>query len=257
MRAGVTVGAETQFRLFGAFGVESGDGELGPRDFGSRKPKQVFQVLLLAGGRPVTKDRLIDALWPGNLPRNPAATLETYVCILRHRLCGAGRDKNCCIETLPGAYRATVLSHSIDVVRFMDLLRRAERADASEALILLDEATEIADRDLLEDEPYTEWVLEPREDYKAMAIVALLDAARLSLSRGEPRAALAKARRSIQRDKACEPGYRLAAQSFIDLGQQAEAKWFLGKAEKDLLKASGIDAAMSLRRFTQGLLGTA
>ncbi len=257
MRAGVSVGAETRFRLFGAFGVESGDVELGPRDFGSRKPKQVFQLLLLAGGRPVTKDRLIDALWPGDLPRNPAATLETYVCILRHRLCGAERDKNCCIETLPGAYRAKVGPGSIDVVRFMDLLRRAERADATDALILLDEASEIADRDLLEDEPYTEWVLEPREDYKAMAIVALLDSARLSLSAGKPRMALAKARRAIQRDKACEPGYRLAAQSFIDLGQEAEARWFLGRAEKDLLKTSGLDAAMSLRAYSRGLLNIA
>ena len=35
---------------------------LGSRDFGGTKAKQLFQLLVLAGGEPVPKDRLADQI---------------------------------------------------------------------------------------------------------------------------------------------------------------------------------------------------
>jgi DNA-binding SARP family transcriptional activator len=66
-------------RLFGPLEIDIDGRTLGPRDFGGIKPKQVLEILLVERGRPVAKERLADLLWGDDLPRNIAATLETYV----------------------------------------------------------------------------------------------------------------------------------------------------------------------------------
>ena len=72
-----------RIRLFGPISVQAGDTVLGPREFGGIKPKQIFEILLLERGHPVPKDRLAEWLWGDALPRNVAATLETYISNIR------------------------------------------------------------------------------------------------------------------------------------------------------------------------------
>ena len=49
-------------RLFGPIEVAAGGRRLGPRDLGGPKAKQVLELLLVARGHNVTKDRLADQL---------------------------------------------------------------------------------------------------------------------------------------------------------------------------------------------------
>ena len=62
-------------RLFGQLSYDDGTRELGPRDFGGVKPKQLFVLLLCTPGDQVSKDRLAEGLWGERLPRNVEATL--------------------------------------------------------------------------------------------------------------------------------------------------------------------------------------
>lgn len=55
-------------RLFGPIEVAAGGRRLGPRDLGGPKAKQVLELLLVARGHNVTKDRLADQLWGEALP---------------------------------------------------------------------------------------------------------------------------------------------------------------------------------------------
>jgi DNA-binding SARP family transcriptional activator len=49
--------------------------------------------LLVERDRPVPKDRIADLLWGDRQPRRVAATIETYVSVLRRRLdFGSDRD---------------------------------------------------------------------------------------------------------------------------------------------------------------------
>jgi hypothetical protein len=50
-------------RLFGPIEVAAGGRRLGPRDLGGPKATQVLELLLVARGHYVTKDRLADQLW--------------------------------------------------------------------------------------------------------------------------------------------------------------------------------------------------
>jgi hypothetical protein len=49
-------------RLFGPIEVAAGGRRLGPRDLGGPKAKQVLELLLVARGHNVTKERLADQL---------------------------------------------------------------------------------------------------------------------------------------------------------------------------------------------------
>src|SRR5438034_7575326 len=61
-------------RLFGSLQIEDGQRWVGPDDLGGRKPKQLLEILLNERGRVVSKDRIVDLLWPDELPQNAAAT---------------------------------------------------------------------------------------------------------------------------------------------------------------------------------------
>src|SRR5207247_11246332 len=73
-------------RLFGSLQIEDGQRWVGPDDLGGRKPKQLLEILLNERGRVVSKDRIVDLLSPHELPQNAAATLDTYVSVLRRHL---------------------------------------------------------------------------------------------------------------------------------------------------------------------------
>jgi DNA-binding SARP family transcriptional activator len=51
-------------RLFGSLQIEDGQRWVGPDDLGGRKPKQLLEILLNERGRVVSKDRIVDLLWP-------------------------------------------------------------------------------------------------------------------------------------------------------------------------------------------------
>ena len=82
--------------VLGMLQVDLGGRVLGLGDFGGRRPKQVFETLLLHRGEPVPKDRLVDALWGEHPPKDPMRTLEAYVCGLRRVLESAGRGAGSC-----------------------------------------------------------------------------------------------------------------------------------------------------------------
>jgi DNA-binding SARP family transcriptional activator len=73
-------------RMFGPLELQLNGARLGPRDFGGVKPKQLLEALLLDRGRLVPKDRIAEMLWGERLPQRVAATIETYVSVLRRTL---------------------------------------------------------------------------------------------------------------------------------------------------------------------------
>ncbi|WP_460405939.1 BTAD domain-containing putative transcriptional regulator, partial [Actinophytocola sediminis] len=91
--------------------------------------------LLVAPGRVVSADRLIDDLWGAALPANPADALQTVVSRLR-RAIGAGL-----VVRRPPGYLLDVPPDAVDSGRFAGLADRARRvADPAEQAALLAEA---------------------------------------------------------------------------------------------------------------------
>jgi SARP family transcriptional regulator, regulator of embCAB operon len=100
--------------MLGSFEVRVDGSRFGPRDLGGVKPKQLLEVLVLERGRLVPKDRIAELLWGEAPPQRVAATIETYVSVLRRRLgMGLGQGGRV-ILTEPGGYR--VAAEEIAVV---------------------------------------------------------------------------------------------------------------------------------------------
>src|SRR3954447_16002844 len=75
-----------QVRVLGPLEVLTERGRVTGSDFPSKKARRLFEVLVLAGGQTVSKDSLVEALWRRQLPKDPAATVETAVSLARRTL---------------------------------------------------------------------------------------------------------------------------------------------------------------------------
>ncbi|TDE19474.1 BTAD domain-containing putative transcriptional regulator [Actinomadura sp. 6K520] len=105
------------------------------------KVRTLLAVLLTAPGRPVSSDRLIDALWGGRPPRNPKGTLQARVSQLRRVLDGAEPGARDLIASRPPGYVLDVDPQAVDAERFTAALRRAgEAADPLAKARLLGDA---------------------------------------------------------------------------------------------------------------------
>ena len=171
-------GVVCRVRLFGSFELRIGERRLGSRDFAGAKSRQLLELLVLHRGRTVSKDELIEALWSESTPRNAAATVETYVSLVRSRLAEARR----LVATESGGYRFDQGRVDIDLEEFDTLLREAAGSQAEERRERLEQALTLASGDVLADEPYATWAVEIRGVYAERRLQAVCDLADVCLA---------------------------------------------------------------------------
>lgn len=227
-------------RMFGPLELRLDGALIGPRDLGGLKPKQLLELLLLERGRPVPKDRIAEALWGEELPQRVAATIETYVSVLRRRLDrppGRGRRL---IVTEHGGYRLSKDELGVDADRFEDLLRSAAEADGAERRSALEAAVELAGADLLADEPYASWVIPSREHYRERRVQALVDLAECCLRLGDARAGLASAEGALALEPTRERAYRAAMVAQHARGERDAALWLYERCRSALVSELGV-----------------
>ena len=213
-------GSTVYVRMFGSLCIELGDVVLGPRDLGGVKPKQLFEILLLARGTHVSKERLGDLLWGEKLPRNVAGTLETYVSVLRSRLgssAGNGTGRHV-ILTQYGGYRIAPEAIRLDLDEFDRLMDKAERGDADVGE--LEHALTLMRGEVLDDEPYAEWAERDRDHYRDRhsEVIRLLAGRLIATAEHERAAALAS--RAVSIDPTDEMATRLLMVANYGMGRQ-------------------------------------
>src|SRR5690242_12087019 len=74
---------ELTYRLLGGLEVTSPAGRL---DVGARKQQALLAVLLLQGGRTLSLDGLVGAVWGAEAPERAEASVHSYVSTLRRVL---------------------------------------------------------------------------------------------------------------------------------------------------------------------------
>jgi DNA-binding SARP family transcriptional activator/tetratricopeptide (TPR) repeat protein len=134
-----------RFHILGPLEVHTDGGE--PVRLRAAKQRTLLAVLLLHANRPVSADRLAEALWPGGLPQSAAANVRTYVAKLRRALCPADRQYLPLLDLQPGGYCLQVRPFDLDLLVFDDLVTRGCRAlgsgDPAAAAGLLRDALEL------------------------------------------------------------------------------------------------------------------
>lgn len=216
------IGGIPRVRLFGSLTVETEDGRLGPRDLGGSKPKQVFEILLLARGAQVSKDRLGDLLWGENGPINVAATLATYVSVLRTRLDPSPRRGKDLILTEHGSYGIRHGAVWTDIGEFDGILDTWKKPEPS-SRGPLEHALTLVRGDILEDEPYASWVARDRERYRDRLAELLRRLTLCLLLEGEFPGAVTHAERALDLEPMDESACRMAMVASYGMGRQQAA----------------------------------
>src|SRR5258708_4046946 len=109
-----------RFEVLGPVRGFAGETEL---HLGSPQQRAVLAMLLLARGRQVSLDGLIDGLWGANVPRSGAGTIRTYISRLRGRLdMDAGRGE--LIESIGDGYLMQQGAAVLDLDQFEEGLSK-------------------------------------------------------------------------------------------------------------------------------------
>ena len=100
-----------EFRILGSFEVV---GAAGVVDLRGSKRRRLLACLVIQAGRPVSRDRLVEAVWDDRASEGAARTVQTYVSQLRKLL----RDEPARLETSPGGYVLHLDPLRVDAHRF-------------------------------------------------------------------------------------------------------------------------------------------
>ncbi len=218
-RAGDPSSVVSKVRLFGSFELRIDGRRLGSRDFAGVKPRQLLELLVLHRGRTVSKGELIEALWSESAPSNAAATVETYVSVVRSRLAEA----RSLVTTESGGYRFDLGRADVDVDEFDALLREAAGSPAEARRARLEEALTLASGEVLADEPYATWAAEIRWVYAERRLQAVCDLADACLAMNDFGSAREHADQALLADPLFERAHRAAMLARYGLGEEARA----------------------------------
>ncbi|MCW2598864.1 MAG: hypothetical protein JWM02_693 [Frankiales bacterium] len=238
--------------LFGALRVQLDSRELGPKSFVGRKSKQLLEILVLHDGRPVPKDQLAEQLWGESLPANFSAALEHYVSMLRKRLEPGVHPSRSMVRTVHGGYRFDGAGLEVDIVAFDTTYRRQVAGTATRPE--LEGAVGLVLGDLLEDEPYADWVSVPRADYRKRYVEMLTAAAGAALLAADAARAAELARLAVARDEYAEPAHRLLMLAYYDLGRQNDALQAYENCRRVLAHELGVDPMPQTRSLQAAIL---
>jgi DNA-binding SARP family transcriptional activator len=215
--------SKLEVKLFGGIAVSRGSTTLGARDFGGTKAKQLFQLLVLARGEPMPKDRLADLIWGESLPVHVNATLETYVSVVRRKLSGVIGEGRGLITTEHEAYALPTAGYELDLAQFDELVRQADVTEPSARRRCLEDALALVTGSVLADEPYSDWAIDERWRYERRIVDTAIAASSLALEERDARAALAHAERAIAVEPLDERGYHAGLLALQALGRDRDA----------------------------------
>ena len=194
-----------EIRTLGAFAVLRAGEPVRISEWQSKKARDLLKILIARRGRPVTREALMEALWPEQDPDKLANRLSVALATLRSVLGAEGRlEPHDVVVADKGTVRLDLANVDVDVERFLTaadaalaLRRDGASADATDRLELAEAS---CTGEFLEEDAYEDWAIalreEARDAYVRVARVLAADAT----DRGEHDAVTRYELRILERD---------------------------------------------------------
>lgn len=225
---------------------------------GPPQQRSVLAVLALAAGQPVSRDELVNTLWPETPPARAANVIQTHVKHLR-RILEPDRPNRAASAVLPAVgpgYALRIEPSAVDALRFRELVataRVARRAgDTARVWELARSAvalwgTPVADVPALAAHPrvvplLTEWQL------------VLGWYAEIATARGRADEVVPILEEQASLRPLDEPVQTLLLRAYAALGRRSDAFAVYAEARRRLVAELGIDAGQDLRSAYDELL---
>ncbi|MDX1691384.1 MAG: alpha/beta fold hydrolase [Acidimicrobiia bacterium] len=194
-----------RIRTLGGFAVERDGAEVPVSAWGSRIARQVCKRLVAARGWPVTRDELIDLLWPDEADRaRLGARLSVQLSHLR-RVLGGGVV----------ADRETVRLDLDEVDTDLEIFFAAS-----------DDAAVVASHPgpFLPEDVYDDWTGPTRDEVRTRFVAAARALANAAATRGDHVEAVQLGRRLVAEDRWDEDAHRLIVDTLVRAGEVGEAR---------------------------------
>ena len=208
------VSPSLEIRCFGAFEFYR-QGKLAVPDmFKRRKAMNLLQILLIHGGRRVSRDALEELLWPEADPEAAANRFYVLVHTLRRLVEPTHQDQHWVFICNEGDryYFNPEAPYRLDIREFREDISLGElqerQGDPSAAIDAYEMAVDLYRGDLLEDESYAEWCCEEREVLKETFLTALRRLAGLHMEQSVPEKSVEAYRRALTIDPLREENHQ-------------------------------------------------
>src|SRR6266508_3776360 len=211
--------------------------------------------LLVQEGRPVSVDRLAEALWHGRPPGNPVNTLQTKVSQLRRTLEEAepgGRDL---VVYQPPGYLLRAERDAVDVQRFRDLVALAHQTEVPHTrAALLAEALGLWRGPALADFGEEEFARTTIARLEEQRLTALEIHAEARLELGQHRLLADELGELVARNPLRERLRATYMRALYRAGRQSQALATYGELREDLARELGLDPSPELTALQLAIL---
>lgn len=209
-----------RIHTLGRFAVEVDGTEIATAAWGSKRARQLCKRLVAARGWPVTRDELIEILWPGESDmRRLGARLSVQLSAVK--------------KVLGGGIIADRQSVRLDLHQIATDLEDFYRA-TDDAAIVAAYPGEFLPGDL-----YDDWTNPPRSEARTRFVAAVRRLAERELGKGNPMGAVEMGKRLVDADRYDETAHRLVVESLLGAALPGEARraheaWAEAMAELDI-----------------------
>ena len=217
---------------------------------GQKRVMDLLKLLIVYRKNGVMKERIYELFWPRYSYKSARDNLNTIIYRLRKLL----NDKDEFLSTDINSLRFRENAVITDVDRFLDFIELGEDAEKENnnetAMSMYNSAVELYKGDFLESDLYHDFISEERENIKSRFRNLLFRMIILSFNSADFRAALELAKKLIDADPLCEPGYRMLMIASSAIGNRSEIPRIYSKLNKKLqayYKVSADEKTTSLR----------
>jgi DNA-binding SARP family transcriptional activator len=218
--------------------------ESGSHLLGGVKQRAVLALLVLEAPKPVSTDRLVDALWGEQPPRTALTSLQNFISQLR-KIVGPE-----VLVTKPPGYALAIRPEEVDLTRFRVRVREGRAAaDASQRAELLSEALDLWRGNALADFEFEAFAQPEIARLEEERIAVLEERLGADLAAGRHSDIVGEIEALVDRHPTRE---RLRAHLMLALyrsGRQADALAVYQDARKVLVEQLGIDPSPELQRL--------
>lgn len=233
-------------RLLGEFRIDGVEVET----LHSRQARTLLKRLAVEQGGTVSPDSLVEAVWPGSRPAQPARDLHVLVSRAR-TVVGADR-----VVRRDGGY--ALVADWWDVAELASLAREAARrsddGDAVGARTAAEGALALVRGSLLADEADAEWAAEARSASDNSVAEVRRVAAAAALATGQVGDAAAHAAEALRSDPYDEAALRTLMRAHAAAGRPASALAEFARVRELLAEELGVDPAPETRVLHEELL---